>query len=370
MTTLPKPVPPRSFDPSKLKVEVKNTTIGALCDMLRNNMIDLQPDFQRHPNLWTAMEKSRLIESLLLGIPIPSMYFCENAAEKKWVVIDGLQRLCALRDFIASGKMRLKGLQLLRDKYEGHCWEDLSYFEQLTVTMRDVTLNVISGDASTEAMYIIFQRINSKSTVLRPAEIRHALYAGQAMDMVRRMAESEEFREATGGKVSARRMLDLDYASRFLAFHTSGYENYEDNKMDEFIGRALTAVNREWEKERIEEAEQAFREALSLCHDLLEEDTFRQPLTEKERRNSDIKSNPLSIALFEATMCAAARLTAVQRATLMQRKTLFRKNYSAAFTDQTLIRSLSSGTNKYKSVQTRFLMLENVARQTLDGKTL
>ena len=69
----------KPFDPSSLKVEVKNTTVGQLTDMLRNGMIDFQPDFQRHGDLWGAAKRSRLIQLLILGLPLPSFYFFIDA---------------------------------------------------------------------------------------------------------------------------------------------------------------------------------------------------------------------------------------------------------------------------------------------------
>ena len=191
----------KPFDPASLKVEVKNSTVDQLRLMLKNNLIDLQPDFQRSPNLWTPQEKSRLIESIILGIPLPSFYFYIDSDKEKWVVIDGLQRLCSIQDFMVEKTLRLKGLEFLRDKCEGKSYDDFSYFDQLNMSMRSVTLNIISGVSSVEAQYIIFKRINSTGTMLSSAEIHNALFHGRAMELGKKMATSCQFQEATHHQV-------------------------------------------------------------------------------------------------------------------------------------------------------------------------
>ena len=306
------------FDPSSLKVEVKNTTISQLCEMLKANMIDLQPDFQRHGDLWGNAKQSRLIESIILGLPLPSFYF-----------------------YI------------------------FSYFEQLRINMHPVTLNVISGEASAEAKYIIFQRLNSEGTRLSPAEIRNALFHGEAMDMVKELASSDQFKQATNHSVSEKRLVHLDYVSRFLSFYIQGYENYEGNKMDLFIGKALEHIEKDYSDSEKQSLKSAFFKSLSVCHQLLGDDAFRQPLTEEDKKNEDVKKNPVSLALFEATMCSIAKLSDEEIQRLLLQVALYRDNYADLFKDEFFKKKLMNGTNQYKSVAYRFVMLDDLVNKTL-----
>ena len=355
----------KPFDPSSLKVEVKNTTVGQLADMLKNGMIDLQPDFQRHGNLWNNGKKSRLIESIILGLPLPSFYFYIDASKEKWVVIDGLQRLSSINDFMIDKTLNLTGLQFLSKTHNKRAYEDFSYFEQLEMSMRSVTLNVISGASSAEAKYIIFQRINSEGTKLSPAEIRNALFHGRSMELVKKLAESNEFESATNGRVSKRRLLHYDYVSRFFAFYIQGYKNYLGNKMDFFIGNALERMNNYAGEEDWKKAERAFFDSLSLCKSLLGDDAFRQPLNEMDRKNVDIKSNPISISLFEAMMWSVSHLAEDERRNLLSRKTIFANKYAEMFKDEFLKKELSNGTNQYKSVNYRFTVMEKLVKDVL-----
>ena len=355
----------KPFDPSSLKVEVKNTTVGQVADMLKNGMIDLQPDFQRHRDLWNKNKKSKLIESIILGLPLPSFYFYVDETQEKWVVIDGLQRLCSINDFMVAKKLKLKGLQFLEKTHSNRNYEDFSYFEQLEMSMRSVTLNVISGASSAEAKYIIFQRINSESTKLSPAEIRNALFHGRSMDFVKRLAESPAFEEATNNGVSKKRLLHYDYVSRFFAFYIQGYDDYMSNKMDFFIGNALERMNRNPGEEDWMKAEAVFLDSLAICKSLLGKDAFRQPLNETDRKNTDIKSNPISIALFESMMWSVSGLTEEEKQKLLDRKQRYVSEYAAMFKDEFLRKELSDGTNQYKSVNSRFTMMEQLVKDVL-----
>lgn len=353
------------FDPSSLKVEVKNTTVGQLADMLKNKMIDLQPDFQRHGDLWGKGKKSRLIESIILGLPLPSFYFYIDEGKEKWVVIDGLQRLCSINDFMVEKVLALSGLQFLKSTHDKRSFEDFTYFEQLEMSMRSVTLNVISGASSAEAKYIIFQRINSEGTKLSPAEVRNALFHGRSMELIKRLAESHEFDEATNGGVSKKRLLHYDYVSRFFAFYIQGYENYMNNKMDLFIGNALETMNNYTGEEDWEKANNIFIESLSICKSLLGNNVFRQPLNEMNRGNEDIKSNPISISLFESMMWSVSQLSKDEKVELLNRRSVYIVRYAEMFKDESLRKKLSNGTNQYKSVNYRFTSMKKLIEDVL-----
>ena len=343
----------RPFDPSQLKVEVKNTTIGTLCDMLAHDMIDLQPNFQRHAHIWNDAKKSRFIESIILGLPIPSLYFYIDYNNKKWVVIDGLQRLCALKDFMVDNKLKLSGLNFLHD-YKGHTYDVFPYFERLEMSMRYVTLNIISGEASKEAIYIIFQRLNSEGMALKPAEIRNALYCGKGMDFIKKIADDPEFLDVIDGAVSTNRMMHYDYVARFMAFYLKGYESYKEN-MNVFLGNALTEMNKE--EMDFEELRHVFFSSLQVCVLLLGKDVFRSPIIADKK-----KSNPMSITLFETMMCSVARLTERQIQLLFSNRDVYISSYNALFVDKEWVKYLSQGTGKPASVTYRFEKMENLVK--------
>lgn len=353
----------KPFDPSALKVEVKNATIGQLCDMLSKNLIDLQPDFQRKTDVWNKKKKSRLIESLILGLPLPSFYFYIDQKKGKWVIIDGLQRLCALKDFIVKKTLKLSGLELLSNDLYDKTYDDFSYFEQLTIGMRSVTLNVISGDASVEAKYIIFRRINSEGTKLSPAEVRNALFHGESMNYVRDLAKSSEFKLATDSKVSDKRLLHQDYAARFIVFFVLGYKEYKDNNMEKFIGKGLLTIDQNCDKYNLSSLQIIYDSSLKTCKELLGDDCFRLPLDNNGKKYKDIKNKRISMSLFEATMYAVSKLTIQQRDNILANKESFVKAYENLFKDEELRLSLKNGTNQNQAVYKRFSKIEAIVNK-------
>ena len=87
------------FDPNEIDVDISVVNLGSLLEQLEYEEIDLKPEFQRSSDVWSKEKKSRLIESVLLGLPLPSFYFSEDPETGKLTIVDGLQRLCAFKDF-------------------------------------------------------------------------------------------------------------------------------------------------------------------------------------------------------------------------------------------------------------------------------
>ena len=185
------------------------------------------------------------------------------------------------------------------------------------------------------------------------------------MEMVRELAESEEFEDATCNGVSKKRLRHYDFVSRFLAFYLQGYENYESNKMDKFIGNALQHLNDVFTETMQQKLKDVFFGSLSVCKYLLGETAFRQPLNEEDKKNKDIKSNPISISLFEAMMCSVSGLSEKEKERLLLKKQLYNNLYKKMFEDEFLRRELSNGTNQYKSVHYRFSKMEELVKSVI-----
>ncbi|MFF8618092.1 DUF262 domain-containing protein [Streptomyces sp. NPDC015350] len=138
-------------------------------------MIGLTPDFQRKAGIWSNAQQSRLIESLLLRIPIPSFYASELtdsswAQDSPWAIVNGIQRLTAIARFIAPaalaragmdfGPLRLRCLECLKDDFEGKGYDDLSGRVQIRLNESRVVVHLIRPGTSEEVKFNIFARIN------------------------------------------------------------------------------------------------------------------------------------------------------------------------------------------------------------------
>ena len=351
------------FDPSSLKAEVKNSTIGALVDMLKNDLIDLNPEFQRSGNLWNDDRKSQLIESILLGLPLPSFYFYVDERQKKWVVIDGLQRLCSLQRFMVNGTLCLHGLEFLDENKYGKHFDEFEYFDQLAMKMHPVTLNVLTGDTSAEARYIIFQRVNSKGTQLTAAEMRNALYQGPATTLIKRMSDNIWFKKLVSDQISTTRMKDREYVSRFLLFYLSDYRDY-DGELDSAINHTLSFINDEYDDNHLNRIYEVFDRTLFLCYQLLGKDAFRKPSTSSNEK----RKNAISLAVFEMLAVCLSRLSESEIEVLITHKDLFYRYFKEVFSDSTLQRYLTGGTSKKPAVSYRFNQMQHVIDNTLKNQ--
>ena len=132
------------FDPTLIDVDIAVVNLGSVIEDIEDNDIELQPDFQRSDEAWDIVRKSRLIESILLGLPLPAFYFSEDPLTNKRVVIDGLQRLTAIKDFVLNTEnpLKLKGLQFLH-KLEGKVYEELGRGDKKRIKSLKITINTL-----------------------------------------------------------------------------------------------------------------------------------------------------------------------------------------------------------------------------------
>lgn len=107
------------FDPEKIDVATRNPTVDLLLARIKRGVLDLQPDFQRLAGIWTPRAQSRLIESMLLRIPLPTFYAAESA-DDTWVIVDGIQRLTTIARFVEPQSIGAKPLVLSDLEYLNH----------------------------------------------------------------------------------------------------------------------------------------------------------------------------------------------------------------------------------------------------------
>ena len=211
------------FDPKDVDIVSQPMIVANIIERLKEGSIVLEPDFQRNPDLWDDGKQSRLIESLIIRIPLPSFYFDYDDASDKYIVVDGLQRLWAIRRFASLDKidpdrLHLTGLEYLKE-YEGKIYEELPVTFQRRIREQTFTAYVIRPGTPESVRNSIFTRINTGGLQLTPAEIKNSVYRGQAADLLRELAHSDAFVKATRGKVQSTSMTDCEFVNRFLAFY-------------------------------------------------------------------------------------------------------------------------------------------------------
>lgn len=344
------------FDPNVIDVDISVVNLGSLLEQLEYNEIDLQPEFQRESDVWTQVKKSRLIESVLLGLPLPSFYFSEDPETNKLLVVDGLQRLCAFSDFCITKKLKLKGMQFLT-ALEGWTYDKLDRTQIRRIKSLKVTLNTLRKNTPQRVKLVIFQRVNTAGVPLTPQEMRNALYQKKATDLLKGMAKLDSFRKATGGKIPSKRMTDCDFANRFVAFYL--YRKEYDGNLDEFMGDALENINKMSQKE-IDSIHDTFDRSMKICYKLLGNTAFKRP--DPQKTNSFLKTNK---AIFEVLSVSIAQLSESEQEILVQRKARFQNEIYSLFMNEDFIKSITSGTAKTPQVEYRHTKVQQLIKQVI-----
>ena len=272
------------FDPTKINIDTKNLTVHLIMTRISCNEVDLNPDFQRNSGIWDRQRKSRLIESLLLRIPIPMFYMAADE-EDKWQVVDGLQRLDTLRDFILDKELHLRGLEYLNE-YENCSYDTLPRPMQRRIDETQLSCHIIQPGTPPEVMFNVFKRINTGGKPLSPQEIRHALNPGRARYRINNLAKDQTFLEATNNSVSSKRMADRECVLRFVAFRLQPLQAYKGN-LDAFLVNAMRSLNTMSEAQ-LASLSDDFRRAMELAAAVFGTEAFRKPLRSvRNRRNND-----------------------------------------------------------------------------------
>ena len=345
------------FDPTKIKVTVHAMTIDLLLKRIRAHEIDLAPDFQRKAGIWTPRQASRLIESILIRIPLPAFYM-DATDENRWVVVDGLQRLTVLSRFVVEQSMGLHGLEFL-SQFEGKRYVDLPRPFQRRIDETQVTVYTIEPPTPPEARFNIFKRINTGGMPLTTQEVRHALNPGPVMEFLKELAESSLFIDATNGGVSPDRMDDRECVLRFCAFWFNPYEQYTVKEFDSFLNDAMAAINKMTAAER-QKLGDRFRSSMERAKAVFDRYAFRK----RDPKKLD-RSFPINKALFEAWSVNLARLDKTQAELLVSRRDRLTSGFIDLLAESDFAGAISQGTGDVRKVQARFGRIERLMEEVL-----
>ena len=209
---------PRPYDPEQIRVDTNNYSIKNVYDLIKDGDIDLSPSFQRNL-VWDRKQKCRLIESILLRIPLPVFYFASDE-EGLLSVVDGLQRLSAIRDFM-DNKFALSDLEYLDESCNGRFYSkepalDRKFLRRIQNTQ--IGINIIDASSPSDVKYDVFRWLNTGGKPLNTQELRNCLASKELRRALHEMAHSREFIDSTEGSVSDNRMNAQELALRFLMF--------------------------------------------------------------------------------------------------------------------------------------------------------
>lgn len=349
---------PGKFIPADVNITPRNFSIETIVDRLAHDEIDLKPNFQRAGGLWSAEKQSQLIESLMLKIPLPTFYF-DAASEDKWVVIDGLQRLTALKNFMVEEeegkKLHLTGLEYLKE-FEGYTYSELprQYFRRIRETQ--IMVYTVEKGTPEEVVFNIFKRINTGGLILEPQEIRHALYQGKATELVGKLAKTPEFLTVTENKISTVRMADCEYVTRFVAFTELDYRTEYKGNIDNYLILAMKKLNNLSENE-LKHIEDNFKNIMKSCYAIMDKYAFR-------RYGSTSKRGPINKAIFELWCICLNNRNEEEISCLIREKSTVKRKFGELLADKDFSVWIKAG-DKY-SMENRIQATEKMLQEVID----
>lgn len=342
------------FNPEQIKINTRTLLIEQLVSRIKHQEIDLAPDFQRLRGIWNDERRSRLIESLLLRIPIPVFYVAADEADI-WSVVDGVQRMSTIYDFV-TGKFPLKRLEYLT-WLDGQKHDELPRPMQRRISETSLIVNVIEPGTPAEVMFNVFLRINTGGMILNGQEIRHALNPGPVRNYLEALAQSSEFKKATDDSIKELRMADRECVLRFLAFYINPPEKYATNDLNGYLGKVMEKINEMSSKER-DSLSADFKKAMCAASDIFGEYAFRK------RTNIDDRRRPVSKALFESWSVQLARCSPEQiRVLIEKREDVQRRFIQLMSVDEEFNNAISFATGTPRRVQKRFQAIKQLVEE-------
>ena len=328
----------------KVVTQPYDLAIDSLIDQIEAGTIFLRPiserpDFQRR-YVWTDILASRLIESIILKVPIPPCYLSQNE-EYELDVIDGQQRLFSIYRFIKN-QFPLKGLEVLTE-LNGKRFHEISNKLQRQLKTHTLRCVLVTNESHPEVKFDVFERLNTNTVPLNPQELRNCIYRGALNNLLKDAVNNEDWLNILGKKSPDKRMRDEELVLRFFAFHIRGIESYR-------------TPLKHWLNEVAKEGMKYSDDKITELHDTWN-NAIRCSLIWFEPRECFRRegSRAINRALYDLVMFHAAHTTPD---TAEDIKAKFRKAYDGLLKNEEFQDLISRSVDHTKRTKRRFQMWE------------
>jgi len=259
---------------------------------------------------------------------------------------------------VITKSLKLTNLEFLT-KLEGCGFDDLDRDLQRVIDETQVVAYVINPGTPNDVKFNIFKRINTGGLILESQEIRHALFQGDPAIFVAELANTIEFREATSYSIPTSRMLDRDFANRFISFYLLGYENYFPD-LDTFLSKGMSEVYALEEKER-NSCLEAFLKSMRTNYAIFGKYCFRKQYALGERRR------PINKSLFDTLSVNIALLSENHCDTLVANKFEMENRLIRLINeDEYFYSSITSSTSERNKVLYRFEKIRELTNSIIE----
>jgi len=287
----------------KIIWQAKDFSIREFASMIQDGDLELQPQYQRK---YVASPKiaSKLIESILMDVPIPVIYLAEEN-DGSYSVIDGQQRLTSFISFMNEkypngDDFKLTGLKVLRELNR----KQFSNIEkEYQNKIRKTTLHtiIIKKESNDDVKFEIFERLNTGSVKLNEDEIRNTVYRGKYINLLSELEENEIFHQLIKKDNFKNRMIYRGMILRFFALSEKSYLNYVPS-MKQFCNKELRD-NRNISDEKIKEYKNRFYDSLDMVKIVFGENSFRRYMPMNENEKGYWATSRINMALFDVQLC-------------------------------------------------------------------
>ena len=336
----------RDYPIDDLLIRHESRTIGGVLQRINDGRFVMNPDFQRD-FVWDENKQSKLIESIIMRIPLPVLYLAEDE-EGRMVVVDGLQRLSTFKRFV-DNELKLKLPD--RPSLHGKRFRDLPPKLQNRFEDCNLVLYVIHEKVPEQAKLDIFDRVNSGVPLTRQ-QMRNSLYTGVATRFLRTEANTDLFLKATGRSLKTSTMRDREFVNRFCAFQVLDLESYRD--MDEFLANGLVKMNTE--PAILERLSLQFRTALSNNLQLFGKHAFRKHIRDQDSRSV------LNASLWDVMSTGLSRY---DEPVVKYHSDSLRNAFYRLMNDDTFVDAITYGPNDPKKVKRRFSIANTILGEVL-----
>lgn len=275
-----------SAEERKLVTQPYDLGVRSITDDIAAGRISLKIEYQRK-YVWDLGKASRLIESLLLNVPIPVCYFAEDE-EGVYEVIDGLQRLSTIQKFL-NNEFALTGISVLSE-LEGKTFAGLAPRDRRRLESRTIRCIVITADSHPDIKFDVFERLNTGAAMLTAQELRNSVYRGPLNDQLKVLASATYFTELVGTFNNKRMDLE-ELILRFFSL-VVGVEAYKP-PLRQFLNEYMRQNRHE-----VPSASQVthFEDCCTVVHEILGDSPFKVAGSK----------TPVNKALFDAIMVPVA----------------------------------------------------------------
>ena len=343
------------FDPSKIDIKMDKITITSIIRRIENNELEFDSSFQRKAGLWNKKQKSQLIESIFLKIPLPAFYF-DASDDDRWQIIDGLQRIGTIKEYVVDQSFALTEMEFLKD-LNGCKFDQLPRALQRRIEETNLNAYLVNPSTPKNVKFNIFKRINTGGLILEPQEIRNALYQGQASMFLLKMSQSAEFRKATDYSIKPDRMLDREFCLRFVCFTQLDVEK-EYTVLDEFLNKGMEYLSVA-DDYTLSQVYFEFEYVMKVSNELFGKFAFRRLNTEERR-------GPVNKSLFEAWSLIILGLSDNDINILKHQKDILRKKFTTLCDDYDFQNTIRASDKT--SVKSRITRIQNMVNELLGKK--